>query len=349
MPWWNRLVAGFRALASKRRMRVDLDEELHAYLRAAAEEKMRCGASETEAWRQARAEMGSVESVKSNVSTVGWEAGLESMLWDLRYGIRQLFRSPGFTVVAVLTLALGIGANTAVFTLVYGIMLKQLPVSHPEQLFRIGEGETYCCEWGGLQRSWGTFDYQFYKHLRDADDSFEQLAAFSGSGPTFSIRQPESTEGAQTIDGEYVSGNYFSTLGIDAVQGRLISTFDDQENSPIVAVMGYRAWRNRYGSNPSIVGTKLLMNELPVTIVGIAPPGFSGDRLEQSPPELWIPLSQQPTFEGSGRKSLLYSSGDAWLYVIGRLKSGHSPSAVQSKLTAELQQWLRTEREMGQG
>ncbi len=347
MPWWNRILAGFRTLASKRRHRADLDEELHAYLLSAATEKMRGGLSESEAWRDARAEMGSIESVKSKVSAVDWETWVESVLWDIRYGIRQLFRTPGFTIVATLTLALGIGANTAVFTLVYGIMLKQLPIAYPEKLYRVGEGETYCCEWGGLQGSWGTFDYPFYKHLRDTDDSFEQIAAFSGSGPTFTIRLPEATSGAQTIDGEYVSGNYFSTLGINAARGRLISTFDDQENSPAVAVMSYHAWRSQYGADPSIVGTKMLINEHPVMIVGVAPPGFFGDRLAQSPPELWMPLSQQPAFEGNGRKSLLYSSGDAWLYVIGRLREGQSPAAIQSKLTGELQAWLRAEREMG--
>ncbi|HTW82366.1 MAG TPA: ABC transporter permease [Terracidiphilus sp.] len=348
MLWWNRLIAGFKVLASKRRRGAELDEELHAYLHAEVEEKMRCGVSQTEAWRQARAEMGSIESVKSNVNAIGWDAWMESVLWDVRYGIRQLLRSPGFTIVAALTLALGIGANTAVFTLIYGIMLKQLPVSHPEQLYRVGEGEFYCCEWGGLQGSWGTFDYPFYKHLRDSDGSFEQLAAFSGNTPTFSTRRPETTQSAQMINGEYVSGNYFSTLGISAARGRLISPFDDHENSAAVAVMGYRAWQNKFGADPSIVGTKLLINELPVAVVGIAPPGFFGDRLAQNPPELWIPLSQQPAFEGNGKKSLLYSSGDAWLYVIGRLKSGQVPAAVQSKLTGELQQWLRTERELDQ-
>jgi len=114
-----------------------------------------------------------------------------------------------------------------------------------------------------------------------------------------------------------------------------------------VAVIGYHAWQTQYGADPSIVGSKLLINELPVTIVGIAPPGFFGARLAQSPPELWIPLSEQPIFEGNGRKSLLYSSGDAWLYVIGRLHTGLSPAVVQSKLTSEVQQWLRTERELG--
>jgi predicted permease len=313
----------------------------------AAQEKVRRGMPEGEAWQRARAEMGSTESVKSKVSAIGWESWIESAMWDVRHGIRQLFRSPGFTAVAMLTLALGIGANTAVFTLVYGVVLKQLPISQPEQLYRVGEGEFYCCEWGGLQGSWATFDYQFYKHLRHTDNSFKQLAAFSGSTPTFNARRPESAQAAQTIDGEYVSGNYFATLGMNAYRGRLISTFDDKENAPAVAVMAYRAWQTQYAADPSIVGSKLLINELPVTIVGIAPPGFLGARLAQSPPELWIPLSQQPAFEGNGRKSLLYSSGDAWLYVIGRLKTGLSPAAVQSKLTSELQQWLRTERELG--
>lgn len=347
MLWWNRLVAGITALVSKRRKRAELDEELHSYLEAAAQEKVRRGMPEAEAWQRARAEMGSTESVKSKVSAVGWESWIESTMWDIRYGIRQLFRSPGFTAVALLTLALGIGANTAVFTLIYGVVLKQLPISQPEQLYRVGEGEFYCCEWGGLQGSWGTFDYQCYKHLRDTDTSFEQLAAFSGSTPTFNARRPESAQAAQTIDGEYVSGNYFATLGMNAYRGRLISTFDDQEKAPAVAVMGYRVWQTEYGADPSVVGSKLLINELPVTIVGIAPPGFFGARLAQDPPELWIPLSQQPAFEGNGRKSLLYSSGDAWLYVIGRLKTGLSPAAVQTRLTAELQQWLRTERDLG--
>lgn len=348
MLWWNRLIAGLKALIAKREKRGELEEELRAYVEEAAREKMRSGIPEREAWRRARAEMGSIETVKTQVSAVGWDSWLESAIWDVRYGMRQLFRSPGFTAVALLTLALGIGANTAVFTLVYGVVLKQLPISHPEQLYRVGEGEFYCCEWGGLQGSWGTFDYQFYTHLRDTDDSFEQLAAFSGSTPTFNARLPQSAEGAQTVNGEYVSGNYFATLGMNAFRGRLLSTFDDKENAPAVAVIGYGAWQKQYGGNPSVVGSKLLVNELPVTVVGIAPPGFFGARLAQNPPELWMPLSQQPAFEGNGRKSLLYNSGDAWLYVLGRLRPGQNPAAVQSKLTGELQQWLRTERELGQ-
>src|SRR5579863_1843098 len=122
MIWWNRMSSGLRTLFSKARHREELDEELRSYLHAAAEEKMRCGVPEAEAWRQARAEMGSIESVKNRVSATGWETWIESAWWDLRYGARQLLRSPGFSSIAMLTLSLGIGANTAVFTLVWGIL-----------------------------------------------------------------------------------------------------------------------------------------------------------------------------------------------------------------------------------
>jgi hypothetical protein len=310
---------------------------------------MRAGMSYDEAMHASRVEMGSMETVKTKVRSGGWEAAAESLGQDIRYGVRQLLRSPGFFLVALLTLALGIGANTAVFTLVHAVMLKQLPVANPHQLYRVGEGEFFCCEWGGLQDSWGTFDYPFYKHLRDTDPSFEQIAAFSGNTPTFNVRRAGSQSAAQTANGEYVSGNYFSTLGIQSSAGRLLNPADDRPEAPPAAVMGYRTWQQRFASDPSILGSTLLVNGLPVTVVGIAPAGFFGDRLSANPPELWMPLSLQPAFEGQGQKSLLYSSGDAWLYVIGRLKPGLSPATVQTQVTTELQQWLRAEhRDQGE-
>jgi hypothetical protein len=221
-----------------------------------------------------RVEMGSMETVKQKVRSDGWESAAESLGQDIRYGVRQLLRSPGFSLVALLTLALGIGANTAVFTLVHAVMLKQLQVANPHQLYRVGEGEFFCCEWGGLQDSWGTFDYPFYKHLRETDPSFEQIAAFSGYTPTFNVRRAGSQSAAQTANGEYVSGNYFSTLGIQSSAGRLLNPADDRPEAPATAVMGYRTWQQRYASDPSILGSTLLVNGLPVTLVGIAPAGF---------------------------------------------------------------------------
>ena len=337
------ILGGLKAAYHKDRRSLELDEELRSFLEAAAQHKMRSGMSYSEAIRASQVEMGSMEAAKEEVRSSGWESAADSLWQDTRYGVRQLLRSPGFSTVAILTLALGIGANTAVFTLVHAVMLQQLPVVNPQQLYRIGEGERYCCYWGGLQDSWGTFDYPFYKHLSDTNQAFEQIAAFSGNTPSFSIRRVGSAAPAETLNGEYVSGNYFTTFGLQASAGRLLSPADDRAETPAVAVMGYRAWQQRYAADPSIVGSTVFVNDLPVTVVGVAPPGYTGARLTTGPPELWLPLSQVPAFDRQGKESVLYSSGMAWLYVIGRLKPGMTPMQVQSQLSTDLQTWLRSE------
>jgi predicted permease len=339
----RRFLSGVRALFHRSQQDAEMDEELRGYVDAAAQDKMRAGMSYAEAMRAARAQMGSTESVKQKIRSSGWESAAESMWQDVRYGIRQLLRNPGFSIVALLTLALGIGANTAIFTLVHAVMLKQLPIADPQHLYRIGEGEFYCCEWGGLEGSWGTFAYPFYKHLRDTNPSFEQVAAFSGYTPSFNLRRANTSETAHSTNGEYVSGNYFATLGLEPAIGRLIHPSDDRASAPAVAVMGYHTWQREYAGDPSVVGSVFLVNGLPVTVVGIAPQGFFGDRFTTYPPALWIPLNQQPMFEGLGQRSLLNSSGDAWLYVIGRLSPGATPAQVQSQLSIDLQHWLRSQ------
>src|SRR5580698_4370934 len=298
------LFSGLRALLNKDKQSLEMDEELRDYMEAAAQGHMRDGLSEGEAIRAARAEMGSVETVKQQIRAARWESTMESIWQDVRYGVRQLIRSPSFTLVTVLTLALGIGANTAIFTLVHGVMMKTLPVAHPEQLYRIGSGDL-CCAWGGLQDSWGLFDYPFYQKLVSDSSGIDQLAAFSGGSNSKTVRRADSSGPPQTLDSIYVSGNYFSTLGVQPMAGRLLKPEDDRPESPPVAVMGYQFWQNYFASDPSIVGSKLTINRLPFTLVGITPPGFFGAKLEADPAELWIPLHQQPAFKGQGQKSLL--------------------------------------------
>lgn len=335
--------AGLRALLQRDRQSAELDEELRSYLEAATDDKMRRGMLYAEAYKRSRVEIGSMEAVKEEVRSSGWESAVESCWRDIRYGIRQLRRSPGFALVAVLAIALGIGINTAVFTLVHAIVLKPLAVADPGSLYRIGEGFTYCCEWGGLQDSWGIFDYPFYRHLSDTDPSFQQIAAFSANPSSFSIRRPESAAAAETVVSEYVSGNYFTTLGLQPAVGRLLAPTDDHPGAPAVAVVGYRRWKQRYGGDPSLIGSLLLVNQVAVTVVGVAPPGFESARLTNDPPELWIALAQEPAFEGSGQNSMLYSSGMAWLFLMGRAKPGMEPPRAQSRLSLELRQWLRAE------
>jgi macrolide transport system ATP-binding/permease protein len=268
-----------------------------------------------------------------------------TLLQDLRYAFRQLLKAPGFTLTAVLTLALGIGANTAIFTLVHAVLLKPLPFANPQQIYRIGDGDL-CCEWGGLQDSWSIFDYPFYQHLTKSASAFEQIAAFSGSRSAMSIRRAGSDAAAQNTKSEFVSGNYFSTFGIQPAAGRLISAFDDQPAAPAVAVMSYRLWHENYASDPSIIGSTFTFNALPVTVVGIAAPQFYGDRLESNPADLWIPLHQEPVFEEQGDTTNLYTPGMSWLYLFGRLKPGMNPASVQTQLTLQLRQWLSSERSL---
>src|SRR5665213_820449 len=250
-----------------------------------------------------------------------------TFLQDLRYAFRQLRLSPGFTLTAVVTLALGIGANVAIFTLVHAVLLQPLPVAHPQQLYRLGEGDL-CCEWSGLQDSWSIFDYPFYQHLVKTNPSFEQIAAFSGSRYPMSVRRAGADAPVQSTTSEFVSGNYFSTFGVQPAAGRLLSASDDQPGAPPVAVMSYRMWRDSYASDPAVIGSNFTFNGLPVTVVGISAPSFFGDRLESDPANLWIPLHQELAFHGP--QGLMSTSGGAWLYLFGRLKPGVNPASAQA-------------------
>ena len=263
---------------------------------------------------------------------------MQTLVQDVRYAIRQLLHAPGFALTAVVTLAIGIGANTAIFTLVHGVLLKSLPVADPGQLYKLGD-EYNCCIEGDLQKNWSMFTYPFYLEARDGTPSFEQLAAAQTNRPLFSVRRAGSNA-ADSLNGEFVSGNYFGTLGVNAFAGRTIVPADDQANASVVAIMSYRTWQLRYGGDPSIVGAAVTMNGIPATIVGIAPAGFFGDRLEPNPPSLWMPLALEPRF--ANENSLLRSRSSAWLYVFGRLRRDANPQQVSSQLTAELRQYLLT-------
>jgi predicted permease len=343
MPLLRNLIDGIKALLLKQQRSHDMDEELLAFQQASAEEKIRGGLNPQEAQRAARAEMGSTETVKQKVRSATWESTAESIAQDIRYGIRQLLRSPGFTTVAILTLALGIGANTAIFTLVHAVLLQSLPVTNPQQLYRIGDGND-CCSGTGLQGNWNYFSYAFYQHLIKSTPQFEQIAAFSTYAFPVSVRQAASSAPAQTTEGKFVSGNYFSTFGMQPAAGRLIAPTDDTPEASAVAVMSYRIWQQRYGSDPSLIGSALTLNGIPVTLIGVTPPGFFGEQLTVNPPEIWIPLHKELAFSATSHK--LDQKRMSWLYLIGRLRPGLSPQPLESQLTLKLQQWLRAEGEL---
>jgi len=258
----------------------------------------------------------------------------------IRIALRPLKKSPGFALTVILTIALGIGANTAIFTLVHAVLLKSLPVTDPKTLYRIGDKDD-CCVNGGFMNDDGDFDlfsYDLYNHIRETTPEFEQLAAMQSGSETMPVRR--GSEPAKSLSAQYVSGNFFTTFGVGPFIGRVLSKSDDTKGAPPAVVMSYQAWQAEYGGDPSIVGSTLYVKTEPVTIVGIAPPGFFGDRLRPDPPALWIPLSVEPLIEHE--RSLLEVKPSNWLYLIGRLKPGTAIGPLQAKISNNLGVWLAT-------
>jgi predicted permease len=261
---------------------------------------------------------------------------MQTLRQDISYALRQMRLSPVFTLTAMLTLALGIGATTAIFSLIHTVMLKSLPVVDPSRLYRIGDGND-CCVEGSAQDNWGMFSYPFYELMKKNTPEFEELAAFEAGSRTLSTRRSESDRISKPLRAEFVSGNYFSTFGLGAFAGRTIQVADDQASAAPVAMLTYRTWQQQYGSDPKVVGSSFILDGHPFTIIGITPPGFFGETLRSDPPELWIPILQEPVFTGAN--SFLHHF-QAWLRVIGRLKPGATPNAVPARMTALIRQWL---------
>jgi predicted permease len=262
-------------------------------------------------------------------------------MYDLKLALRQFRKSPGFAATVILTIALGIGANTAIFTLVHAILLKSLPVANPASLYRIGDRDD-CCISGAFVNDDGDFDlfsYDLYRHFQESAPEFEQLAAFQSGHSTMSVRAGTATAKAETA--EYVSGNYFSTFGLGAFAGRMLRPSDDRPGAAPVAVLSYQAWQIAHAADPSVIGATFYIQNQPFTIVGISPPGFFGDRLDSNPPALWIPLNHEPTIERE--TSLLKQPETSWLYLLGRVKPGVNPGSLQAKLISSLRQWLATQ------
>ena len=267
---------------------------------------------------------------------------MQTLRQDIAYALRQMRQSPIFTLTALITLALGIGATTAIFSLIHTVMLKSLPVVDPASLYRLGEGQD-CCVEGSPQDNWGMFSYPFYLRMKETTPEFSELAAFQAGRAEFGARRGENNRISKPLRGEYVSGNYFATFGIGAFAGRTILPSDDQPTSAPVAMLSYRAWQQQYGSDPSMIGSSIILDGHPFTVIGISPPGFFGETLRSNPPEIWLPINQEPVFHGEN--SFLHRF-PAWLRVIGRLRPDASPSQLPGRLTNELRLWLVNESGM---
>ena len=262
---------------------------------------------------------------------------MQKLLGNLRYAVRQFRRSPVFTAAAVLTLALGIGGTTAIFTLIHAVMLRSLPVSDPGRLYRVGEGDD-CCVEGGPQDRWGFYSFPLYERLKTETPEFEEVAAFQAGGALQSVRR-EGEAAARPMRSEYVTGGYFSMLGVGAFGGRVFTPEDDRPGAPPVAVLSHRVWQISYGSDPSVVGSTFVIEGHPFTVIGVAPPGFFGETLRSDPPDIWIPVQQEPLINGEG--ALLNQSVPAWLRMMGRLRPGATIAGMAPRLTGVLRQWMQ--------
>jgi macrolide transport system ATP-binding/permease protein len=269
---------------------------------------------------------------------------MTTLVQDVRYALRQLRKTPAFTVTVLLTLALGIGANAAIFTLVHTVLLQRLPVADPKALVRVGDSNA-CCVTSGTRDSgdYSLFSTEMYEQMKKSAPEFEELAAMQagfGYRPVV-VRRDASGAQAQSVMGEFVSGNYFRTFGLRPSAGRLLMDSDDAKGASMTAVMSYETWQRDYLGDASVVGSTFWVNTKPVMVVGIAPKGFYGDRLMSTPPDFYLPME---TMTVLASVPYVHDPSVSWLYIVGRVKPGVAMVPLQEKLSAVLRQEFATTR-----
>jgi predicted permease len=335
MRWIYKLALRFRSLFRKSRVEQELTEELRFHLEKLIEEKGGKGMPAEEARYAALRELGGVDQIKEECRDMRRVNFIENLLQDLRYGLRMLAKAPGFTAVVILSLALGIGANTAIFSLIDAVMLKMLPVRQPEQLVLLNwvskgysyairgyDGSSYTDKMG---RTTGTsFSYPIYQAIRARNDTFSDVLGFADADQPLNVYAAGMSGLAK---GEYVSGNYFSTLGVGVTLGRTITPSDDKANAAPVAVISYAYWTSRFGRDPSVVGNAIRVNGVPFTLVGVTAPEFFG-LLSGRPTDAWIPLSTHSEVDPGWStwlpkgESVFSARTEWWVLMMGRLKPG---------------------------
>jgi predicted permease len=337
MSWISEIWRRVGMLARRGEFARELEEEMRLHRELKEKELIADGVEASEARYAANRQFGNAMNLReSGGEAWGWR-WLEDFVQDARFGFRMLRKNPGFTMVAVATLALGIGVNTAIFTLAHAVLLRALPVAHPEQLYNFGANDN-CCVMKGMQESFTLFSFPLYEHLRDQSPEFEEVAAFPSFLTTLGVRRASVAKSSEPYVGELVTGNYFEMLGVSAFAGRVLEKEDDRLNAAPVAVMSHRVWAQHFAADPSVIGTAFIVNGVPTTLVGITPPGFFGDTLRSDPPDFWIPLAEEPAMRGEN--SIYHREDLSWLYVIGRLRPGTTPARASTVLASRLQQFL---------
>ncbi|QEE26915.1 ABC transporter permease [Terriglobus albidus] len=348
MSWLTNLVMGIRALLQRSRIERELDEELQAYTEAAIEDKRQKGMSADAARRAAMAELGSSSVVKHKVWSSRWESSLDNLFQDLRIGLRSLMRQPGFTAVAILSLALGIGANSAIFTLIDQVLLRKLPVKNPQQLVAFGDS-VYGGVAGGIDLGafGGYFPWDFSRQLEMNPGPFQGIAAYGSFSNKTSVRLSSvagSGAPAMFAQATLVSGNYFHLLGAQPLLGRGILPADDAvPGRGSVVVVSHHFWQSALSSDSAVIGKPLTINGIPFEIVGVMPEAFHGFRQEVEPTDLWTPISMQVAVL-QHPSMLVPQSGQYFLHLFGRLSEQASAGKAG---VLESQNWLNQQIRLG--
>jgi hypothetical protein len=300
MRLYSRIATWWKAVTRTDQLNSEIEDELAFHIDSRAEDLIRKGVPEHEAFRRARAEVGSIANQKENCRTAWGTRLWDELRTDLRYAARTLSKRPGFAAIAISSLALGIGANTVVFTAMKSILLNRLAVPRPEelQLFALTQGNK-----GVVHGSWGyyeespsgetlitSFSYPVYQQLRQLNRVLQDIFAFKNYGRMTATID----EKAEAVTTEMVSGNYYRALEIHPVLGRpILETDDANVGSGPVLVISYGYWSRRFGRSPAVIGRKIDVNSAPMTIIGVNPPAFTGAYEVQNSPDIFLPFSMQ--------------------------------------------------------
>lgn len=343
---FDNLRGGLRALFRRQQTERELDAELQEYLKNAAEKKARSGMTQESALRAARAEFGSVEAVKDYVRDTGWESMVESVWVDLRFGARMMRRNPGFTAIVVATLALGIGANAALFTVVNAVLLKPLPVRNPSELVlmvwdsenpklplaRGYDGSSGAGHSTTGHRQGTSFPYLTLERMRGTTGVFSSVFAFAAIEQLNVIVDGQ----AEVASGQYVSGDYYDGLGVRAWRGRMLTEADQASGASPAAVITWGYWQRRFGGEASTIGKEVTINGVRFTIAGISPPEFGGAGEMGQSTDVTLPIGTnllvEPDNSSMGKPALW------WLHIMARLQPGVSREQAQARMDSVFQQ-----------
>ncbi len=338
MGLWSELAGRARYLFRRRQFNQELDDEILFHMENRAAELERSGLDPAEARFQARREFGNIGRSKETTRRAFGAAAFEAMLRDLGYGARQLRRSPGFALTAILSLALGIGANTGIFQLLNAVRLRSLPVRNPQQLMEVkiaGDARF------GTHNSWDSLTYPLWEQMRDHQESFSGVFAWSFGDLSFG--PGESTHNVRIA---WVSGDAFSTLGVRAAKGRLLDSDDDRKGCAPSAVLGYGFWQRQFGGEDSAIGSSVVLSdryelaEVPFSVLGVADPQFLG--LEVGRPfDIALPFcAKERLYRSDDAEASLGNRSLFWIGVIGRLKNGVTANQAAKQLEARSAPWF---------